>query len=679
VPDAAGPPALTVLGACHHDCPDTCAWQVTVVDGRATRLRGAPDHPFTRGTLCPKVNRFLDRVYDPDRLLRPHRRTGPKGSGQFEPISWDAAIAEIGGRVRLLVDEGRAESVLQFSSAGTQGLIQMGIVMDRLFDRIGASGIHGEICGATSRHGAADVLGVPISADPESVRHARTVVLWGTNTRMTNRHLWPFIEEARSAGAAVVVVDPIRTDTARSADEHFQLRPGSDVALVLGLVHVLAREGLLDDEWLAERTTGWDELLASAGDWAPERTAGATGIAPERIEWLAHRMATRGPTLVRSLVGAEHRENGFEIARAVAMLPAVLGSWRDVGGGLARSTSSWPGLALAVPGRTPRRLVNMSRLGQVLTEPQGDDPEVDVLVVYNANPAAVLPDQNRVVAGLERDDLFTVVVDQFLTDTARYADIVLPATTQMEHLDLQDAWGHLYLALNQPAIEPLGESLPNSEIARRLAAELGIDDELLAKSDEELIREALESGHPFLEGISYERLRDEGWARLAVPDGARPHVDPLPGIPVTRMRLGALQHAPGRETIDGDESLVADHPLALMTRKQHNKFLNSSYGGHEGHHPSSGEPVLQIHESDAADRGIRTGQSVVVRNGRGSLTLVAEVTDEVQPGLVAVPFGWWHRSTPEGRAVNALTNAALGPDDRGSSFFHDTLVEVVPA
>ncbi len=670
---------LTVLGACHHDCPDTCAWEVTVVDGVATKMRGSTTHPFTQGTLCPKVNRFLDRVYHPDRLLQPMRRTGPKGSGEFAPISWDEAIATIAGRMRELQDAGRADAILQFASAGTQGMVQMGIVMDRLFDLVGASDIRGEICGTTSRMGAADVLGVPLSADPESIRHARTIVLWGTNTRITNRHLWPFIDEARSRGAHVTVVDPVRTDTARAADEHLQVRPGSDVALVLGLVHVLVRDDLLDDEWLTARTTGWDELRSSATDWDPARASEATGIAPDRIEALAHRMAERGPTFVRSLIGSEHRENGLEIARAVAMLPAVLGSWRDVGGGQARSSSTWAGLALATPERLPRRLVNMARLGQVLTDPTADDPTIEMLVVHNANPAVILPDQNRVLDGLRRDDLFTVVVEQFMTDTAAYADIVLPATMQVEHLDLQDSWGHLYLALNQPAIAPRGEALPNSEIARRLARALGLDDPVLSRTDEELIRDALASGHPFLDGITYERLATEGWARLSVPGDARPHVDPLPGVPVVPMRLGAVQHRPGRETVGGGSADEARFPLALITRKQHQKFLNASYGGLAAHQPSSGEPTLQIHAVDAAARGIESGSSVRVGNDRGSLTLTAEVSDDVQPGLVAMPFGWWNRSSPEGRVVNALTNPSLGADDRGSAYFHDTLVEVALA
>jgi anaerobic selenocysteine-containing dehydrogenase len=596
---------LTVLGACHHDCPDTCAWEVTVVDGVATRLRGAADHPFTRGTLCPKVNRFLDRVHHPDRVRTPLRRTGSKGSGEFEAISWDEAIALVAGRMGALVDAGRAESILQFSFAGTQGLIQMGILLDRLFDAVGASDIHRELCGATAFRGAAEVLDVPFGMDPESLRHSRTIVLWGTNTRITNRHLWPVVEEARAAGAVVVVIDPVRTDTAREADVFLQVRPGSDIALVLGLVHVLERDGLVDAGWIAERTSGWDELRASAAAWHPERAAEATGIAVERIEWLAHRMATEGPTGIRSLIGPEHREHGQEILRAIAMLPAVLGSWREVGGGLARSSQLWHEVALAVEDRPLRRSINMARLGEVLAEPGPLDPQVELLVVHNSNPAVVLPDQNRVVAGLEREDLFTVVVEQFLTDTARYADVVLPATTQIEHLDLALSWGHLYLALNQPAIAPLGEALPNTEIARRLATALGLDDPRLHPTDEELVRELLGTGHPFLDGITFERLAAEGWARLAVPEGARPHVDPIPDVPTTRMRLGALEHTEGTETPHGNPVLAQRFPLALVSRKRHPKFLNANYGGFRAHQPSSGAPALQIHPDDAARRGVR--------------------------------------------------------------------------
>ncbi|MCX6460823.1 MAG: molybdopterin-dependent oxidoreductase [Actinobacteria bacterium] len=666
---------LTVLGACHHDCPDTCAWEVTVVDGVATGLRGSADHPFTHGTLCPKVNRFLDRVYHPDRLLTPLRRVGAKGSGEFEPITWGEAIGEIAARMRPLIDAGRAESILQFEFAGTQGEIQMGVMIDRLFDAIGASDIKRELCGVTASRGAAEVLGMPFGVEPESLRHARTVVLWGTNTRITNRHLWPFIEQARADGALVIVIDPIRTDTAREADVFVQLKPGSDVALVLAIVHVLDREDLIDQSWITDHTTGWNDLRAAAAQWTPARAAQATGIDAERIEWLAHRLATEQPTGIRALIGAEHRENGQEILRSVAMLSAVLGSWREVGGGFARSVGIWHESALASQARPARRTFNMARLGEVLNDPNVD-PGIEMLLVHNSNPANILPDQNRVVAGLERDDLFTVVIEQFMTDTARYADIVLPATTQIEHLDLSPAWGHFYLALNQPAIEPRGEALPNTEIARRLATALELDDPRLHESDEELVRDLLDSGHPFLDGITYERLAAEGWARLAVPEGARPHIDPLPGIPTDPMRLGALEHRPGRETTDGDLQLVQRFPLALMSRKQHPKFLNANYGGFTAHLPSSGQPLLQIHRDDAVARGIAEGDRARVFNDRGSLTLTVEISDVVQPGLVAMPFGWWHRSTPEGRAVNALTNATVAADDRGSAYFHDTLVQV---
>ena len=665
-----------VRGACHHDCPDTCAWEVTVVDGVATALRGAAEHPVTQGTLCPKVNRFLDRVYHPDRVLTPLRRTGSKGSGEFESVDWPTAIEAIAGRMRPLLAAGRASSILQFSFAGTQGVIQMGWMLDRFFDTIGASDVHRELCGVTSRIGAARVFDQAFGIDPMDLRQARTILLWGTNTRITNRHLWPTIEQARKSGASVIVIDPVRTDTARLADLHLQLRPGSDVALVLGLIHVLDRDGLVDPIWLAEHTTGWAELRTSALPWTPERTEGSTGIAADQIEWLARRMVQEQPTGIRTLIGSEHRGNGEEIARAIASLSAVIGSWQYPGGGLARSTAVWMQTALAKPRRSIRSGFNMARLGEVLTDPQSP-PRIEVLFVHNSNPAVILPDQNRVIAGLEREDLFTVVVDQFITDTARYADIILPATTQVEHLDLADSWGHLYVALNQPAIAPRGLSLPNTEIARRLAAALQLDDRMLSLSDEELIRAVLDSGHPLLDGITYESLQEHGWARLAVPEGARPYVDPIPGVPSGPMRLGALDATPGAETVGGGSALESRYPLALITRKQHPKFLNANYGGFHAHYPSVGRPVLQIHASDAAARGIGAGDDVRVFNDRGELTLVAELSDDVQPGLVAAAFGWWNAHAPQQRAVNALTNATVPANDRGSAFFHDTLVEVV--
>jgi len=665
----------TVTGSCHHDCPDTCAWVVEVDDGRAVRLRGADDHPFTVGQLCPKVNRFLDRVYHPDRLLRPMRRVGPKGSGRFEPITWDEALDDIAGRLDDLRNAGRAESVLQFSFDGTQGVIQKGILADRFFDTFGASDIARHLCGTTAGMGAADVYGAPFGVDPEQMSRAKTIVLWGTDTMLTNRHLWPTIDRARSAGAVVVVIDPVRTATAQRADEFFQIRPGADVALVLTIVHVLERDGLLDDGWLKNHTSGWPELQSSARPWHPQRGAEATGIAAERIEWLAHRLAVNGPAAIRTLVGPEHRHNGRSIMRAVSMLPAVTGAFRDVGGGLVRSTQIYFEEALNYPiDRPARRKFNMARLGEILTDPDLDPP-IEALVVHNSNPAVIVPDQNRIITGLERNDLFTVVMEQFMTDTARYADIVLPATTQIEHLDLGIAWGHLHLSLNKPAVEPLGEALPNTEIFRRLAARLGFNAPELAESDEVLIRRLLDSDHPWLDGITYELLEREGWTRLRIPVDHRPYVDDQPRTEDAKLHLGELVHEP---TSDRGPLAVSEdaYPLGLISRKQHPKFLNANYGGFAEHLPTPPVPRVDLHPDDAEARGVTDGAQVRVHNELGVLTLSARISTDTQPGLVTIPFGWWHDATPENRGVNALTRTTLPDDEQGSAFFHDTMVEV---
>ncbi|MGI9603991.1 MAG: molybdopterin-containing oxidoreductase family protein [Acidimicrobiales bacterium] len=669
--------SLVVRGSCHHDCPDTCVWDVTVVDGRAVKLRGNREHPTTQGALCPKVNRFLERVYHPDRLTTPLRRTGPKGSGVFEPVGWDEALAQISSRFEALIDTVGAESILQFSFDGTQGVIQKGIMADRFFDAIGASDVRRHLCGATAWLGASDVSGVPFGTDPEDLVDARTIILWGTNTYLTNRHLWPVIEQARADGATIVVIDPVRTSTAERADEFFQIRPGTDTALVLAMVHVLDRAGLINDEWIDANTSGWDELAISAGPMTPERATEITGLEASRIEWLAHTYATQRPAAIRVLVGPEHRQHGRDIMRAIAMLPAVTGAWRDRGGGLARSTQVYFETALNYPPPPdpPRRTFNMARLGDVLTD-GSLAPGIGALLVHNSNPAVIVPDQNRIIEGLEREDLFTVVIEQFMTDTARYADIVLPSTTQIEHLDLGIAWGHLYLSLNQPAIEPVGDALPNTEIFRRLAAAMGLDEPGLRDDDETLIRQVLDSDHEWLDGITFEHLAEQAWARLNIDPGTRPYVDSAPDTDDGRLHLGTLAYQPGEETAEGSRELVDRYPFVLITRKQHVKFLNANYAQFPEHLPAEQEPLLQVHPDDADRRGVTAGDRVDVFNGRGSLTLGVEVTDEVLPGVVAIPFGWHHRHSPQGRTVNALTNPATPPDDQGSAAFHDTLVDI---
>lgn len=656
-------------------------------DGVAVNLRGDPSHPFTDGQLCPKVNPFLDRVYHPDRLLRPLRRVGPKGEGRFEPVDWDAAITEIADRIGTAVAQHGGETVLPYSLDGTQGLVQKGVLADRFFAALGATQLNRHICGVTAWHGAADVLGMPLGADPTEIASARTIVLWGTNTLLTNRHLWPYVEQAHGNGASVIVVDPVSTMTAQRSDWHIQPRPGTDVALVLGIIGVLDRDGLIDEERVSAAASGWAELRAEAEALGLESAASIAGLAEADIISLAHRIAQQQPAVLRALIGMEHREHGQDIHRAVAALAVVSGSE------YMRSTQVYFDTAFAdiVPPPGPQRTFNMSALGSTLTN-ASLRPPVTVLVNYGCNPAAITPDQNRVLAGLERDDLFTVVIEQFMTDTARYADIVLPTTTQIEHLDLMNAWGHLYVSLNLPAIEPLGECLPNTEIFRRLAGALALDAPGLADSDEQMARDLLASGHPWLDGITYERLQRDGWARLAVPAGWSALADrevPLPPSGVDAgaqsrslgpIRLGELRYRPAAESLSGDPELVERYPLALMSLKQHQRFLNSHYGGFEHHLPDPPRPRLDISAADAEARGIAEGERVRVYNGRGELFTTAAISDRLQPGLVTMPFGWW-AGEADARTVNVLTNAAIGGDDPdvGSAAFHDTLVEVEAA
>ena len=653
----------TVRGACHHDCPDTCGWEVTVDDGVAVDLRGLADHPTTAGQLCPKVNRFLDRVYHPDRVLTPLRRTGAKGSGEFEPISWTAALDEIEQRWRAIIDAHGPAAILPYSFDGTQGVIQKGILARRFFAALGTSDIRRHLCGVSAWLGAAEILGVPKGIDPEDLRLARTIVLWGTNTLLTNRHLWPTIESARADGATVIVVDPVRTPTAERADRFLQVRPGTDVALVLGLVHVLERDGLLDHAWLTDRTRGADDLLGAARPWDPARCEAETGVAAADIEWLARTFATQRPAAVRSLVGPEHRVNGVEIMAALATLPTVTGAWRDPGGGLCRSTQVWWEEALGLDAEglpRPARMFNMARLGEVLTDPDLDPP-IHALFVHNANPAVIAPDQNRIVTGLERDDLFTVVAEQFITDTARHADLILPVTTQLEHLDLAPAWGHMNVALNRPAIAPRGEAKSNNEIFRLLAERLDLEHERHAESDESLIRSLLTRDHPLLDGISYEQLERDGWTRFAVAPGHLPHRH-------TTFKLRALD--PTRP------AGPAEYPFQLISPKQHVRFLNANYAQFPAHHPRPPEPQLELHPDDAEALGLATGDRARVWNDRGELSLTTNVTDRLQPGLVAVPFGWGHAASANRRAVNALTNPAVRDDDQGSAAFFDTWVSI---
>jgi anaerobic selenocysteine-containing dehydrogenase len=681
---------VLVRGACPHDCPDTCAWEVEVDGGRAVRLSGVKEHPFTRGGLCAKVNHYLERAYSEDRIEYPLRRVKEKGSGAFERVTWDEAVADIGARLRAIVDEHGGEAVLPYSYMGTQGLVQSASLDRRFFALLGATRLVRAICGSTAAAGTAATLGGTTGLLPEQLAHSRLILLWGTNTIVTNLHLWPFIRQAREAGARVVVIDPLRTRTAQSADQHVRPMPGTDAALALGMMNVIVREGLHDADYLERHTVGFEQLCERLDDYSPERVAAITRVPEEELVELARAYATTRPAAIRRLIGMEHHAQGGMTLRTISCLPALVGAWRDVGGGIVGTTgwAAWAPLDTAALVRpeledTSRREVNMVQLGRALTEL---DPPVRALVVYNSNPAAIAPNQALVLEGLRREDLFTVVLEQFMTDTAAHADYVLPATTQIEHLDLVPSWGHTYVTLNKPAIEPLAEALPNTEIFRRLARATGLDERWFAESDEELVRAALEADHPLLAGITYERLVEEGYAKVALPDDFRPFAEggfptqtgkcELYSADLAARGLDPLPaFVPARESPTGDPELAARYPLALLTAKSALHFLNSSYANLPRHVKAEREPLLDLHPDDAAARGIADGDGVRVFNDRGSVTLNARVGDRVRAGLAAMPSGWWASLSPGGSSANALTSDGLA-DLGGGGDFHDTLVEV---
>ncbi len=674
-------PLQVVRGACGHDCPDTCSWVVEVRDGTAERLSGDPAHPFTRGTLCAKVNHYLERVYHPDRVLHPLKRVGRKGEGQFVRVSWDDALADIASRWHAIAAESGAEAILPYSSAGVQGLIQMSSLDRRLFGSMGCSGLDRNICGAVATAGLSATIGCGTGIDPEQVVHSRFIVLCGTNTVVTNLHFWPLVLEARRRGATIVVVDPIRTRTADAADWHVQIRPGSDAALALAMMHVMIRDGLVDHDYVSQHAIGYDALVDRVREYSPTQVSPTVGLPVDDIERLARAYATTQPSLLRPLIGLEHHRNGAMVFRTLACLAVLSGAWKHRGGGLARSTHAIQFEVLDMdrvlmpemdaPGV---RVLNMRDLGTDLCS-RDLQPPVRMLMVYGANPMVSMPNQDRIREGLLREDLFTVVHDLFVTDTARYADYVLPATSQIEHLDLSPAWGHLYLALNRPAIAPCGESLSNTELFRRLARALGRTEAWLFESDESMLRAALASGHPWLNGITFERLWEEGYARLNCPEDWRPFAN---GGFATRSGKAELYSEAllelGHDPLPWAGEIRSSEGLQLITGKSL-YFLNSGYSNHDRHQRRAGDLFIEMHPDDAITRGVASGDDVRVWNERGELRAVCSVSDRVRPGVAWMPFGGCKDASGARRSVNVLT--PVEPTDwGGGSGFYDTFVDV---
>ncbi len=668
---------------CALDCPDCCALLVNIDDaGRPSRLRGDPDHPITQGFLCGKVARYLERNGHPQRLLHPLRRAGSKGGGEFQEISWDDALDIVAENLTNCAREFGPESILPYSYGGTMGLVHGNGMDRRFFHRLGASRLDRTICATAGTAGLMEALGCRYGTEPEQFVHSKLIIAWGANIHGTSVHLWPFIVEARRRGAKLITIDPVLTRTGALADQHLYINPGSDLALALGLMHVIIAGNLYDAAYVRDHTEGFDDLRRLTADYTPEKVAEWTGIPPQEIATLAREYATVKPAVIRLNYGVQRSERGGRAVRAIASLPALVGAWRDVGGGLQLSTSQAFQLnreALERPALQKRsmlgreaRILNMSVLGRLLTETR--EPPVQALFVYNSNPAVIAPNQNLVREGLRRDDLFTVVLEHFQTDTADFADVVLPATTFLEHTDLYYAYGHHYLQLARPALNPPGECLPNAEIFRRLAQRMGLDDPELQATDDEMIRETLDSGHPFLQGITLERLEEEHSIRLNVSAPGTPF---LPfaeggfGTPSGKCEFGAqhLHYTPPVESRNGE---TAAYPLELVSSKNDDS-MNSSFGFRP--QVDRDTATVFLHPADAAPRGITPGERVRVFNGRGSLLLRAEVTGNLRSGVVRIPSVRWHKSADDGQGVNCLTSDRL-TDIGGGATFYNCMVEV---
>ena len=652
---------------------------------KGSRLRGNPAHPVTRGFLCGKVARYLDREYSQDRLLYPQKRVGAKGEGKFQRICWDEALDTIAGRLQEVSDQDGPEAILPYSFAGTMGFLNGGGMDRRFFHRLGASQLDRTICSSAGGAGLTATQGFKYGTEPEQFRHSKLIIAWASNVLATSVHLWPFIVEARRNGARFYTIDPVCTRTGKLADKHFAIYPGSDLALALGLMHVIIAESLHDADYVANYASGFEALAQRAREYPPERVERLTGIPREDVFSLAREYATTRPAVIRLNYGIQRSEQGGAATRAIAALPVLIGSWREAGGGMQLSTSSafhlnktaleLPELQRRSPLARASRIVNMVELGKALT--QLNDPPVKAMVVYNSNPAAVAPNQNLVLAGMRREDLFTVVLEQFQNDTADYADILLPSTTFLEHTDLYLAYGHYYLQLARPALPAPGETRSNVEVFRSLAKRMGFDEPCFGDSEDDMLRALLDTDHPFLRGITLERLDREHFVRLNVAPDSEPF---LPfakggfGMPSGKCEFGAesLDYHPPTESRLGAPDLRARFPLELIPAKSHDS-MNSTFGNH----PSAIEQTatLFLHADDARSRGIESGDRVRVFNQRGSCTLLASVDGVVRPGVVLAPSVRWNKLAHDRRNINVLTSDRL-TDIGGGATFYSCLVDV---
>ena len=682
------PGDVVVRGACPHDCPDTCALLVTVRDGRAIRVAGNPDHGSTAGVLCTKVSRYTERTYSRDRLLTPLRRVGRKGEGRFEPVSWDEALNDIASRLKAIAARD-PQRILPYSYAGTMGWVQGEGMGSRLFHRMGASLLDRTICSSPGVAGLQYTLGGAVGMDVERFVDSKLILIWGSNPITSSVHFWSIAQEAKRRGAKLIAIDPHRTDTALKCHEHIALMPGTDAALALGLMHLLIAEGRVDRDYIARYTVGFDALAERAADWTPARTAEICGIAEDQVRSLAHDYATIRPAAIRLNYGMQRVYGAGNAVRAVACLPALIGAWRDPAGGVLLSSSHMVPITPAQHVRTDLlggarpRTINMVEIGDALLQA---DPPIEAVVVYNSNPVAVAPESDKVIKGFAREDLFTVVLEHFQTDTADYADYLLPATTQLEHFDVHKAYGHWYVLANQPAVAPLGEARSNSDVFRDLARRMGFTEPALQASDEQIARDAMDWASPLAGPDAYDRMMAQGWIKMRhadapfaeggfpTPSGkcefyserlAREGRDPLP------------DWLPNRESRHANPELAARYPLAMISPPARH-FLNSSFVNVESLQATEREQRCELNPGDAAARGIADGDRVRVFNDRGSFLARARVSERTRPDLVVAWGIWWHKLVAGERNVNAVTGQALTDMGRGPTFY-DCLVDVAKA
>jgi anaerobic selenocysteine-containing dehydrogenase len=678
-----GPKSLRIVqGACPHDCPDTCALRITVEDGRVTRVAGDPDHPPTHGALCTKVSRYAERSYHPERVLTPLRRVGKKGEGRFEPVGWDEALDAIAARLKSIAARD-AQAILPYSYAGTMGLVQGDGMAARFFHKLGASLLDRTICATAGGEALAATYGGKVGMHLEFFAESRLILIWGSNPITSSVHFWNFAQQAKRAGAKLVCIDPRRTETAEKCHQHIALRPGTDGALALGLMHELTLYGHLDDDYVTRHVEGWPALRERALQWPPERVAAVCGITADEVRALARDYGTTKPAAIRLNYGMQRVHGGGNAVRLVALLPCLTGAWRHRAGGLLLSSSGWfkgvrHDAALQRPdllaGRAPRT-INMSTIGDALNHEASADfgPRIEAVVVYNSNPVAVAPHSGEVVRGFAREDLFTVVLEHFLTDTADHADFVLPATTQLEHWDAHSAYGHTYALLNRPAIAPLGQARSNAAIFRALAARLGYTEPCFAESDEAMARSAFGAEH-----VDRDELATRGWSKLRIADA--PFADG--GFPTATGKamaaevpgLGLPDHVPNHECAETTPELAARYPLAFISPPARH-FLNSSFVNVASLRAAEREPLLEMHPADAAARGIADGAEVRVFNDRGEYRCKAAVGARARPGVVNGLGVWWRKMGLDGTNVNQLTHQRLTDMGRGPTFY-DCLVEV---